>query len=183
MAGVLYLVVTWNADGIFGFPARTLQSLFDPDESSSGYRRVEDANLLLAVASDPLFGIGFGQRFSIVYPLPDISRFYEEYDLVPHNTLLFVWAFAGPIGFASFGALVAGVIGMAIRVARSSIDSRVTGFACIVGIVMVKSLAYVYADIGLREVRLLAEMGLLSGGLLAISRTHARQKNDEGESS
>jgi O-antigen ligase len=132
---------------------------------------VENANLFLAVASEPLFGIGFGSRFSIVYPLPDISRFYAEFDLVPHNSLLFLWAFAGPFGLACFGAFVATVVAAAIRLARSATDPRVIGLACIAGMVVVKSMAYVYADLGLREVRLLAEIGALSGCIFALSRS------------
>lgn len=170
MASFLYVVTFWNAQGLAGFPARTFRSFFDPNETSGGYRKVEDANLLLSVASDPLFGIGFGRRFSVIYPMPNIANFYEEYDLVPHNNLLFLWAFAGPFGLACFGAFIVFIVASGIRLARTSSDPKIIGIACIACAAVIKSIAYVYADLGLREVRLLAEIGAFSGCILALSR-------------
>lgn len=162
---VFFLGLTWNSSGVLGFPARTIKSLLDPSESSAGYREVENANLLLAIANEPLTGLGFGKRFPVVFPLPDISAIYSEYDLIPHNTLLFVWAFAGPLGMAGLGAFFALGLGLSLRIFRDSHSSSWRILGMIGAFVLAKALAYIYADIGLREVRLLAEVGAFTGFL------------------
>jgi len=175
LVGVLYLGATWESTGSLGFPARTLKSLFDPSESSAGYRDVENANLLLAVANDPLTGLGFGKRFPVVFPLPDISFVYSEFDLVPHNTLLFVWSFAGPLGMTGIALFFSLAIASAIRIFRSpgATSTRLLG---ILGVfVLVQGLSYIYADIGLREVRLLAQIGAVAGLLVCLTSKHPKE--------
>ena len=66
------------------------------------YRQIEDFNLMYAVKQFPIMGQGFGSRFESVIPLPDISFTYELFDAIPHNTLLFLWCFAGPLALAGF---------------------------------------------------------------------------------
>jgi hypothetical protein len=166
-----FLVVTWDMKGAIGFPARTIKSLTDSSESSAGYRLVENANLLLAVAGQPVTGIGFGRRITMVYPLPDISGIYKEYDLVPHNTLLFVWTFAGPLGMAALCGFLAITIGLSLRLFRQGKDQSMVILGAIAAVIMVKAIAYIYADLGLREVRLLAEYGIVAGYVVAMSRS------------
>ena len=169
LMGVLCLAATWETSGALGFPARALRSLTDPSESSSGYRKVENANLLFSIANEPLTGLGFGRRFPEVFPLPNIATIYSEYNLIPHNTLLFVWTFAGPLGIAGLGTFFALALALAIRIFRrsSSLDGCLLGGVAV--IVFVQALSYIYADIGLREVRLLAEVGGIAGYLVALS--------------
>lgn len=167
----VFLVVTWDYRGALGFPAKTIRSLMDPEESSAGYRKVEDANLLLAVASEPLTGLGFGRRFPVIYELPDIAGIYAEFDLVPHNTLLYVWTFAGPTGMAAFGVFMVLSLTTALRLWRSG-PLQVVGVLGGLGtIVLISGLVFIYADLGLREVRLMALMGSVAGGLLALQRS------------
>ena len=158
-----FLALTWNAAGTVGFAARTIKSLSDPNESSAGYRRIENANLLSAVEHQPLTGIGFGRRFDLVYPMPDISGIYSEFDLIPHNTLLFIWTFAGPLGMAAFATFMSISIGVALRTMRAGQDIERSVLAALSAIVIIKGLAYVFADLGLREVRLLSFVGLIGG--------------------
>jgi hypothetical protein len=175
LLGVLYIPATWETSGAFGFPARAIKSLMDPNESSSGYRKVENANLLFSVANEPLTGIGFGKRFPVVFPLPNISAIYREYDLVPHNTLLFVWTFAGPLCIAGLGAFFALSLGLALRIWRGYRCYEICFLGGIATIILIQGLAYIYADIGLREVRLLAELGGVSGYLVGLSQLSFKQ--------
>ncbi|MEI8026069.1 MAG: O-antigen ligase family protein [Pseudomonadota bacterium] len=177
LMGVLYLAATWETSGALGFPARAIKSLTDPSESSSGYRQVENANLLFSIANAPLTGIGFGKRFPIVFPLPNIASIYSEYDLIPHNTLLFVWTFAGPLGIAGLGTFFALSIGLALRMFRRSPSLEGCLLGGIAVLVFVQTLSYIYADIGLREVRLLAEAGGVAGYLIALSPLGLKEGN------
>jgi len=170
LLGALYLFATWDTSGPLGFPSRAIKSLMDPSESSSGYRQVENANLFFSIANEPLTGIGFGRRFPVVFPLPDISTVYSEYNLVPHNTLLFIWTFAGPLGIAGLGTFFALALGLALRIFRGSRSTGDCFLGAIAALVLIQGLSYIYADIGLREVRLLAEVGGVSGYLVALSQ-------------
>lgn len=176
LASFFFLAATWNSSGALGFPARTIKSLTGSGESSAGYRKVENANMLLAVASQPITGIGFGRRITMVYPLPDISGIYSEYDLVPHNTLLFVWTFAGPLGLAAFAAFCAISIGYSLRLFRLGTNLEITALGGMAAVILIKALAYIYADLGLREVRLLAEYGVVAGYVFSLTRKELTQK-------
>jgi hypothetical protein len=166
---LLYIGATWNVSGPLGFAAQTIQSLFfSPNESSKAYRDIENANLLSAAADNVLLGLGFGRRFPIVFEMPDISGVYEGYDLIPHNTLLYVWTFAGPLGIALLGAYVAINIAMTSQTWHNADTyfKRAMGF--VVFSLVIRWMVFVYADIGLIEIRELMMIGIFLGGLWSM---------------
>ena len=100
----LYLVATWNDQGVAGQPARALRSQFSPDPRDAGsdyYRLVERYNILANVASSRLLGLGFGQQFTFYYPLPDLS-FWPFWHYETHNSILWLWMDGGIPVFFSF---------------------------------------------------------------------------------
>jgi hypothetical protein len=61
-------------------------------------------------------GLGFGQKFFIVYPLPDIS-FFEWWQYITHNAVMWMWMQTGPWGFISMLTL----FGMSLYVGARSV--------------------------------------------------------------
>lgn len=99
-----YLVVFWNNTSTLGQPARAISSQFNPDPrdfASNLYRMTEKADILANIQQAPITGLGFGQQFAMVYPLPDLS-FWPFWHYTTHNAILWVWMKGGMIGFLAF---------------------------------------------------------------------------------
>jgi hypothetical protein len=94
------------------------------DIGNLDYRQIENYNLMIGVIERPLLGLGFGTRFPQAVPLPDISFSFELFDAIPHNTLLYLWTFAGPFGISAlmtascFMMLVLSRVGLGVRSLR-----------------------------------------------------------------
>ena len=162
---VSFTVLTWRLSGPLGFFAMTIRSLLPGGaESAASYRAFEDYNLLRAVSENPVFGIGFGRTFPLYIKLPDVSFVYENFDLIPHNTVLYLWTFAGPVGIAGLSLFVASNIAMSTKLfnhARSVLTMLV---AAVTMTMVVRWLVYAYGDIGLLEIRIVSLMSLALGG-------------------
>ena len=123
IAIALLLGIFWNhQSGILGQLVRPFHSFYEPDPRdflSNAYRQAEDQNLLLTIRSSPIFGIGFGLPMLYIYPMADISKQYPLWNIIPHNTLLWIGMRMGAIGLAAFFGLIAfaiAAIGMELTV-------------------------------------------------------------------
>lgn len=99
-----YLAIFWNNSGTLGQPARAISSQFNPDPrdfASNLYRMIEKADILANIQQAPITGLGFGQQFAMVYPLPNLS-FWPFWHYTTHNAILWVWMKGGVIGFLAF---------------------------------------------------------------------------------
>jgi hypothetical protein len=101
-----YVAAFWQSSSGSGvaFPALAVKSVIAPnqidevDQSSNLYREAETADVVFTIKSNPLLGIGFGQKFFRPYPLPAISTFiFAEY--ITHNSILWIWMKMGIGGF------------------------------------------------------------------------------------
>jgi hypothetical protein len=161
LAAVL-LAATWGMPGPLGIPARTLASIVDEQDGSNNYRKLENHNLYQEIMAAPLTGLGFGKRFRKDVPMPDISSIFPLWDLLPHNSLLGFWAFAGPLGAAALATFLA---------AFALVSSRFMRYGCargrLVGALLLLTLVtwsvYVTFDIGLQEIKPQLLLGLLFG--------------------
>jgi hypothetical protein len=104
VAFVLYLAVFWNNAGSLGIIARAVRSVMGQattrDAGSNAYRDLENVNTMFNISSSPLFGIGFGSKFHIVAPMPDIS-FFIWWEYITHNSIMWIWMEAGVGAFFS----------------------------------------------------------------------------------
>lgn len=167
-----YVAATWSVAGPLGFVARTVQSLIPGGaESTVSYRALEDYNLLRAVTENPLLGLGFGRTFPLYVRLPDVSFAYENFDLIPHNTVLYFWTFAGPFGIACLATFTALALFLTARLIDLKTSTKNIGIS-LAGIVtftmVVRWLVYAYGDIGLLEIRIVSLMCFTLGGCAKI---------------
>jgi O-antigen ligase len=129
-----YLAATWNARGALGLPALATKTVLFPgqlpaaEQGSDAYREIEAYNLWFTIRANRLFGVGFGNKFLQPIPLPDIS-FFEFWEYMPHNSVLWVWLKTGFFGFASLIFMFARAIQ---RGARSALLVRSDAQAAIV---------------------------------------------------
>lgn len=127
-AGVLvsavYLATCWNSHSTLAVPAQAIKSVCAAhlatgrDQSSNNYRVLEDQDISFTIHQHPIMGIGFGRKFSMVVALPDLSRFFEWWEYITHNSILWIWMKAGIGGFFSMLCL----IGLAVVSGSRALD-------------------------------------------------------------
>ena len=139
--GIGYLAATWNAIGPIGLPSQAVKTVLFPDQlgdadrSSDLYRQTEAFNLWFTIRQNEIAGVGFGRKFLQPVTLPDIS-FFEFWEYLPHNSILWVWLKTGFLGMIAMFFM----FGRAIQAgARSALTVRTAEQAAIV----VAALAYV----------------------------------------
>jgi O-antigen ligase len=117
-----YLGATWNATGALGLPAQAVKTVLFPDQlaaadrSSDLYRQIESYDLWCTIQQNKVLGVGFGQKFLHPVALPDIS-FFEFWEYIPHNSVLWIWLKMGFFGFAATLFL----FGRALQVGAASV--------------------------------------------------------------
>lgn len=132
------------------------------------YRQIENYNLMIGVIERPLLGLGFGTRFPQAVPLPDISFSFDLYNAIPHNTLLYLWTFAGPFGIAALMTASCFMMLVITRVGQLARSQRELLLAFLGLIVLAQWGMYVSFDMGLLESRTSMLMGVFTGGLFPV---------------
>jgi hypothetical protein len=138
------------------------------DVGNLDYRQIENYNLMIGVIERPLLGLGFGTRFPQAVPLPDISFSFELFDAIPHNTLLYLWTFAGPFGIAALMTASCFMMLVLSRVGQLARSKRELLLAFLGLITVTQWGMYVSFDMGLLESRTSMLMGVFAGGLFPV---------------
>jgi hypothetical protein len=147
---LLYCAAFWNSSGTLGFPAQAIKSAVAPsqlnarDQGSDIYRLIETSDIRYTIRTNPITGIGFGQKFLKPIPLPAISAFQLS-DYITHNSILWVWMKVGVFGFMSmvvlFGATITTGARSLVRVREGPF--AVLTFTSLAFVVMYAVFAYV----------------------------------------
>jgi hypothetical protein len=160
-----WVAVGWEASGILGKPASIIRSIGAPDsqedKDSSYYRRAEEVNLIHAIESNPLIGLGFGRPFQSPGQGGIVDVGFSLENVIPHNEIVWVWAKTGTIGFGLFWVFIGGVIafgGLTFRTAREPYTKAVAAFVtCAVPMQIIVS----YVDLQLTYARNMVFLGVL----------------------
>jgi hypothetical protein len=116
---LVFMAATWNNSGTLGLPARGIKSALgmdinSRDESSNVYRVIENVNTNFTIHQAVLTGIGFGNKFFIIAPMPDIS-FFTWWEYITHNSIMWVWMKTGVFGFLSMLLMAGSIVAMGAR--------------------------------------------------------------------
>lgn len=167
--GVVYLAAFWNSSGGLGMPARAIRSVIAPqsggrDDASNVYRVIENINSKFTIKARPFTGVGFGNKFYIIAPMPDIS-FFEWWEYITHNSILWIWMQTGVGGFLAMLAL----IGMAIVVGTRALwrmpGGDLSAIALTATLYVVMHFVYAYVDMSWEAQSMIyvgAAMGVLN---------------------
>lgn len=173
VAGVMFVASAWDKQyGIQAQLVRPIRSLVDPsarDYSSDQYRVAETANLQLTFKTSPIIGVGFGSPFLILYPMADISGLYPLWNVIPHNSLMWVGMRMGAIGFAGFWALIGLAILEGFHILATKQDPLVRTIAAFAIAAVVGEIVVGYADLQLENYRNLIFLGVILGLLNRLS--------------
>jgi O-antigen ligase/polysaccharide polymerase Wzy-like membrane protein len=112
-----YLAAFWDDSGPLGQPARAISGLIDPsslserDQNSNHWRDIENRNIAFTIQQLPLTGVGVGQEYLFREEPPSLGDAkYFFWRNITHNTLLWFWLKAGPLGGFVLWFLVARIL-------------------------------------------------------------------------
>lgn len=145
------------------------------DLSSDAYRTAENANLIFTYHQSPITGWGLGKDFLTPNAMANISGFYSLWNLLPHNSLLWVPMSMGVIGLVTFWALVGLALMESIRAIRMPGDRLVQGLGAFCACAIVAELVFAYADLQLSSPRNMVTWGILLGLANVAPRLAARR--------
>lgn len=108
-------------------PARSIASVLEQTDTSALSRDVENENLIYTLAKSGVAARGFGHEYeySPNNPPVDLSDVFQNYRLIAHNGVLWLWSIAGVIGFSLLWLVypLAGTLALrGYRAARSSLE-------------------------------------------------------------
>jgi hypothetical protein len=151
LAGV-YLLAFWNSGGALGLPAQAVKSIIAPDQASTAdlssnlYRLIENVNTNFTLHQRPLTGVGFGQKFYVIAPLPDIS-FFEWWEYLPHNSIIWIWLKMGVAGFIATLFLIGTAVIVGVRVLVQMPRGDMSAIALTAVLYIIMHFTYAYVDI------------------------------------
>lgn len=165
------VIVFWNQQyGAIAEMIRPIRSAVDPtarDLSSDLYRLAESNNLRATFRTSPLLGVGFGHPYNVIYPQNGVAKIDPLWNVIPHNSLLWVPMRMGVVGVITFWGLISMAIIEAIWVMRNVPDTLIRAVAVFALATIAGELFIAYVDIGLENYRTLIVLGLV---LALISR-------------
>lgn len=155
---VLFIGATWDAPPPLGFLSDLIESILFPAPSKLGgiykydYRHLENFNLYTGLFQDPILGMGLGTRFPHALPMADIQKNFELWDAVPHNNMLFMWTFCGPVGMAALSTFTVVGTAIGIRLVRSAKTAARALLGVLVFSCVVRWIFWVFGDLGIVEI-------------------------------
>lgn len=112
--GLGYLAVGWNSESGLFKPVKVIRSAIDSSaDASTAWRDLENFNLVYTIRNFPLTGVGYGNGFWEMWPMPPVDYSLERY--VPHDSILGLYCYGGYIGYLGITSLWVAGIYFAIR--------------------------------------------------------------------
>ena len=176
--GIVYLAVFWNSTSGLAFPAQAIKSVIAEDDSnaadraSNEYRDVENLNSEFTINARPLTGVGFGQKFYIVYQMPDIS-FFVWWEYITHNSIIWIWMKSGVFGFISLIYMVGMAILIGARATWRMPPGDLQAIALTLTLYIMMHFIFAYVDMSWSDQSMLylgLSMGILSSMESVVGR-------------
>jgi hypothetical protein len=172
--GIIYLAAFWNSSGALAQPAQAVKSVIAQDQASAAdqssniYREIENLNTGFTIKQKPLTGVGFGQKFFIIWSLPDIS-FFEWWEYLPHNSIIWIWLKTGVGGFISGLFFISSAIMVSARATWRMPKNECSAIALTGTLYVIMHFIYAYVDISW-DTQSMVYVGTVIGMLSAMER-------------
>lgn len=179
---VLMAGVGWSSSGALGAPARVIKSIVAPqsveDVESNYYRQVENENLMDAIKTQPVFGLGFGRPFQRPGQrgIVDVGFSLENY--IAHNEIMWIWAKMGTLGFALFWVMMGGFIAFGGVVFRTVRQPYSKVLAALVTCAVAMQIVVSSVDLQLTYARNMVFLGVLVGILARLPALDEEEPSD-----
>ncbi len=151
MVGIVYVGAFWNSDGALAMPVQAIKSVVAQDQAnakdqaSNIYRLIENVNSSFTIHQKPLTGVGFGQKFYFLVPLPDIS-FFVWWEYITHNSIVWIWMKTGIGGFVSMLYLIGTAVIVGVGVLWRMPSNELSAIALTAVLYIIMHFFYAYVD-------------------------------------
>lgn len=159
-----YYILYSGKSGLIAEPARAIASAFHPDTRDAGsnqYRVNEDKDILATMKSSPIIGYGFGKPMFTPYTLPDISMYYVWWNIMPHDSILWIWMRLGTIGYLLFWFMIGSAVVQITRLICRLTDLFLKGLAVFIPLLIIQQIIFSYLDLQWTNYRNLIFMGII----------------------
>lgn len=159
-----YYLYYSNKSGLLAEPARAVASAFTPDTRdtlSNQYRVNEDKDIMATMRTSPIIGYGYGKPMLTPYPLADISGAYVFWNIMPHDSILWIWMRLGTIGYLFFWIMIGTAIVQATQLVRRLQDIYLKGLAVLIILLAIQQIIFGYLDLQMVIYRNLITLGVL----------------------
>jgi|SRR5579859_6338900 len=181
---LVYGAVFWNSGSKLALPVESVKSvLFQSqatarDQASNNYRVLENINTSFTIHKHPLTGVGFGQKFYQIVPLPDIS-FFVWWQYITHNSIMWIWMKTGAGGFFTMIFLVglSAMTGIKALLGVQDRELKVAAFVATLYVIM--HFIYAYVDMSW-DIRSMVYMGAMLGLINGLERIAIRSAPSSG---
>jgi hypothetical protein len=167
---VLYGAAGWRSPSPAFKPVRVVRSMVDSNVDRSTWdRQVENWNLAMSMRERPLTGRGFGHEWTEYMASDDIAAIFTRYRAQPHNQVLGILLFAGPLAFAGIWAPLSVLVLLARRAYPRLRGPEARAAALAVGATAVIVAVQFFGDLGpfWPQYGVLLALALATGGKLA----------------
>jgi len=168
---ILYTVAGLSSQSAVFKPVHMVVSVVvGSKDRSTQTRDIENWNLVHTLKANPMLGTGFGHPYAEFSRADDISRLFQQYKFIPHNSLLGLWAFGGLVGFTAFWLpLVVSAFLAARAFRRSRVPLERAAALVSIGVLIGYSIQ-AYGDMGLQswESTFLLSAAMATAGRLAM---------------
>jgi hypothetical protein len=171
---VVYLVAFWNSTNMLGLPANAVKSMIFSnqasyeDQLSNIYRMIENVNASFTIHAAPLTGVGFGNKFYIIIPMPDIS-FFVWWEYITHNSIIWIWMKSGVGGFLAMLFLIGMAVMTGIRVVLRMPKGDLSAIALTALLYIIMHFMYAYVDMSW-DIQSMVYVGTMMGLLNVLEK-------------
>ena len=183
--GVIYSAVFWESESKLASPLRLIKSGIDPDTEDSRYlsnlyRDFERYNLAYTIkTTDPVMGIGFGNKYKNLIPLPNII--FPLRDYIPHNEILWLFVKSGAVGFFIFWFFFNSLIFRCSSLYTKLNDPYLKSICIIIVIAIINQMVVSYFDLQLTYYRNMIVLGTLCGLIPTLKNINKEPSEDSEE--
>ncbi len=178
VVGLVYIAAFWNSNGAIAMPAQAVKSVIAEDEAnekdrrSNLYRQIENVNSNFTIRTKPLTGVGFGNKFYILVPMPDIS-FFEWWEYITHNSIVWIWMKSGVGGFVSMMMLIGFSVMVGVRALWRMPGGDLSAITLTATLYIIMHFIYAYVDMSW-DSQSMVYVGAMMGLISCIERVVAR---------
>ncbi|MBX3013823.1 MAG: O-antigen ligase family protein [Caldilineaceae bacterium] len=181
-----YIGVFWNSGGALGLPAQAIKSVVAPEQGSSDaqsnlYREIENRNVSFTIENAPFTGVGFGNKFYIIQPMPDIS-FFIWWEYIVHNSIFWIWMKTGIFGFLSMLFMIGFSIMTGVRTLHHVKDANLKAVMLTATLYIVMHFLYAYVDMSWDNQSMIY-VGAMLGVINAMATAVEKKKWEVDEAS
>jgi hypothetical protein len=182
---LIYCTAFWNSDSRLAGPVQMVKSgLIQPDIRenprdyySNLYRNYENYNLAKTVQSEPVLGIGFGNKYQMPMELAEID--FPLRDYIPHNQMMWWLVKTGAVGFFIFWLFFNAFVCKGASIYARLSDPWLKAVCAMVVIAVINQMTVSYFDIQLTFFRTMIYLGTLMGLMPAIERLETESQHRE----